>query len=469
MASVKKNYFFIAIYQFLLLFVPLITTPYLTRVLGARSLGVYSYTNSIAHYFTIFIMMGLTIYGSRQIAIVRNDEIELNNSFSEIVSVQLVNGIFFSLIYSIYSLYIFFYEKEIFFITILWGFYVISASLDISWFFSGMENFKLIVIRNLIAKIIVIVGIFSLVSRDGLWIYIFIVSLGDFISQIVLWKNIDKYVKVEFNFDYKKYIKHYKKCLVLFVPVVAVSLYTIVDKIMLGYMSSYEELAFFDNSQKITVLPLAIITSLGTVMLPRISNLISQKSNNNVFEYIGKSMKFTLASSIGVAFGLAAFSPSFSVLYFGPEFSNCGDMIVLLSITIPIIAWANVIRMQYLLPNNMDNVYIFAVMMGAILNIILNILLIPRYNAYGAIVATIATELCVTFIQSYYVKEDLPLLQFSAWGCVFLLVGAVLYYISISIGLCVDSDIIFLLVKAFGWIFIYGMTSIVFFKILPSF
>ena len=462
MVSVRKNYLYNIIYQILLLLLPLVTVPYLTRTLGAFGLGMFAYTNSIAQYFVIMIMMGVNLYGSRQIAKVRDDVNKLGKEFSEIISLQIINAVIFIIIYLIYALYVYLFEYDRFPITIVWSAYVLSAGFDITWFFAGLENFKIIVVRNVVLKFAMVIGIFIFVTDDSsLLTYVLLVSVGTFFSQVALWFN--NCVQFKFDCRLKTYKKHFRRCFTLFIPVISVSIYTIVDKVMLGYMSTYDQLAFFDNSQKIITIPLALITSLGNVMLPRITHLLVGGNDDMIDGYIEKTMFFTIVASIGFVSLIVAIAPVFSRLFFGDSFADCGDMIKYLSLTIPFIAWANVIRMQYLIPRNMDYAYVIAVVLGALINLLMNFILIPKYNAYGAIFATIATEIFVAIIQTAYVKNKLPIARFFYNGMFFIIPGVVSCYgMIIAIGY-LNNNMISIAVNAFlgGGVYLLGVVCII--------
>ena len=193
MESVKKNFIYNVVYQILLVILPLITAPYIARTLGATAVGIYSYTNSIAYYFILFAMLGISNYGNISIASVRDNKEKLNKTFSTIYQLQFILFILAIVIYCIYSI---FFVSENNLIFILQIFYVASGLLDISWLFFGLEQFKLTVFRNVVIKVITLVAMFLFVKNpDDLWIYTLIMSVGTFISQAYLWLYVRKFVK----------------------------------------------------------------------------------------------------------------------------------------------------------------------------------------------------------------------------------------------------------------------------------
>ena len=426
MSSVKKNFSYNVMYQLLVLIMPLITAPYISRVIGAEGQGIFSYTYSIAQYFVLFAMLGLTNYGNRTIAKNRENKEKLSKEFCSIYVLQILTSL---IIIFCYIIYIVFFVNQYKIYATIQLIYVISAIFDISWFFFGMEKFKITVTRNAIIKILSVCSIFILVKeQNDLWKYCLIMVMATLISQLSLWP----FLKKEVNFirpKWKEIKSHIIPNITLFIPVIAVSIYKIMDKIMLGIMSSMENVGYFENAEKIINVPLSFITALGTVMLPRISNLIAKGENEQINKYINKSMEFVIFLSIPLALGLIAVGDTFAPIFFGDEFITTGYIIQYLAITIVFISWANVIRTQYLIPNEMDRPYIQSVFLGAIINIIINVILIPKMGAIGAAIGTIFAEFSVMFYQTCYVRKKIDIVIHFKYLIKFLAKGLIMFII----------------------------------------
>lgn len=421
--NVKVNYIYSVLYQLLLVLVPIITAPYLTRKVGAEQLGVYSYTNSIAHYFYLFAMLGMQNYGNRCIAQARDNQKLLSQKFSEMITLQLIWGVVVIFCYSIYLVALLFMHSPFFISSLIWGLYIISGTIDISWFFWGIEFFKITVLRNIIIKIFTTIGIFTLIkSPNELNLYIFLIAGSSILTQAILWLNVKKYIKYE-KPSMQRIKVHIKPNLLLFLPVIAVSIYTIMDKIMLGKWGTMEQLGFYDNVQKIMTIPTGLITALGTVMLPRMSNLFANKNKDIAMQYLSISMQFSCFFAIPFMFGILAIAPLFVPIYFGQGYDPCINMMELFSVTILFISWANVIRTQFLIPSEKDKIYLGSVIVGAIVNVIANIILIPIYNATGAIIGTICAEFSVALLQTVCVRYSLPVIKYIKESIFFLIPG----------------------------------------------
>ena len=259
--SLKKNYIYSIAYQILTLLIPLITTPYLSRIFGAEYIGIYSYTNTIAQYFVLFAILGLNNYGNRAIAIVRDDKEKLDKTFSEIYTMQLITGI---TALSIYVLCAVFFFKEYRFYSLILTIYVFSSVVDINWLFFGLEKFKLTVTRNATIKLISVVAILKLIrSKEDLWLYTAIFAMSAFFSNALLWIYAAKEVKF-IKPSIKGVCKHLKLNLIMFIPVIAISIYKYMDKLMLGGFSKIE-VGYYENVEKIFTVAMGFVTAFGNV------------------------------------------------------------------------------------------------------------------------------------------------------------------------------------------------------------
>lgn len=444
MESIHKNFVYNVLYQLLLIALPLITAPYISRTLGATSVGIYSYTNSVAYYFLLVGMLGLANHGNRSVAAARDDQDKLNIIFSSIFSLQVM--IFaFSII--VYVIYIVFFVSNNRIIAFLQLFYVISGLFDISWLFFGLEKFKLTITRNLLIKISAIVLIFVFVHNpDDLWIYTLIMSLGTLLSQIYLWWFVKKYVTFSWPGIYG-ILKQIKPAMILFIPVLAYSIYKVMDKIMLGNISTYEQVGYYQNAEKIINIPMGIITALGTVMLPRMSSIIANGKEEKTQYYLRLSIKFVTILCSAIGFGLIGISKILAPVYLGIDFQACAPLIMLLSITVFFVAWANVIRTQYLIPHHYDNVYLISTLVGAILNLVINIVLIPLYHSNGAAVGTIIAEFSVMFVQMIAVRKEFPAWKYIVQYVPVLIIGGIMAFLVYKLGNMLGYSITTLIIQ----------------------
>ena len=460
MKSVKENYIYSVLYQILSIALPLVTIPYVSRIFGPEGLGIYSYTSSISQYFYLFALLGINNYGVRAIAVVREEIDKRNIIFSEIYSMQLFFSLLVLFLYFIYTL-TWGIQYQVFFI--IFSLNIIATLFDVNWYFFGTEKFKLTVVRNTIIKLLSLVAIFLFIKEPSdLWIYIFIHSVSVLLTSVVLWP----YLRREITFIKPKFanvIKHIQPNFIMFVPVVAVSVYKFMDKIMLGNFSIIEA-GYYETAEKILTVVLGLVTAFGTVMLPRMSFLAANESKENVFAYIGKSMDFIMFLSISIACGIYAVAPDLIPMYFGPEFMSCVEIMEALVITAVITSWANVIRTQYLIPFHHDSVYVWSVILGAVTNFLLNLLLIKKFGAMGAVVGTIAAELVVAIIQSVKSKKELPIFKMIIRSVPFLLFGIIMIIIVRLVSNLQIDIYVRLIFEIFIGAIIYLIPSFIYFK-----
>lgn len=426
MKTENKNFLFNVVYQFLIYIFPLITIPYLSRVLGVESIGIYSYTFSIVYVFMLVAMLGINTYGNRAIARVRDDKEQLSRTFFSIYFLQLIINSVVILIYIIF-LYLTTSKYNLFFQMHL--ILLLSVCLDINWFYFGLEKFKITITRNIIVKIISTVLIFVLVKQEAdLWKYMLIMGGQAFISQFYLVCILPKFVSFRMP-KINEAFRHLKGCLILFIPVLAFSIYRVIDKIMLGAMSSVTELGYFENAERIINIPIAVISALGTVMLPRMSYLL-RDGKSEYKKQIFESMKLALLLGTTMSLGLILIGKDAALIMFGLEFSKSGGIIMALSVTIIASAWANVVRTQFLIPKGKDKIYVYSTIGGAIINICSNVILIKHYGAYGACVGTILAEIFVAVYQSIMCRKDIEIKKYIVLLIEFLVKGVIIMIIA---------------------------------------
>ncbi|QLY79140.1 flippase [Clostridium intestinale] len=400
--SVGKNYFYNLIYQITVILIPLITIPYISEVLGPSGIGISSFTNSVTQYFILIGTLGINIYGSRIIAIVREDTEKCKVIFWEILILQLVtclaSFIIYIVIFGFNNIYSFYY--------LIQSIYILAASIDITWYFVGIEDFKKASIRSTIVKLLSVVCMFVFVKTfDDLWKYILINSFFMFVGQIIIWFYIDKsFMKLKYLKNINIF-KHLKPSLHLFIPQIAIQVYMVLDKTMIGVLTNESEVGFYDNSQKIIRLSLAIVTSLGTVMLPKIANLHSNGDTEKIEAYLKNAFRFMTLIAVPIVFGLIGISDNFVPWFFKEKFLKVIPLMKLSSMMVIIIAWGNVFGTQYILATGKMKEYTKSVIIGAVVNFTLNIILIPKLLSLGAVIATLCAETIITLIQLYYSKE----------------------------------------------------------------
>ena len=442
--SVKKNYIYNLTYQILIMIVPLITTPYLSRVLGAEAIGIYSYTLSITTYFILFGSLGVAMYGQREIAYVQDDKMKRSKVFYEILLMRFITlGISMIIFYFTFAMkgqYSIYYR--------ILTLELISNALDISWFFQGIEEFKKTVIRNTLVKIISVVCIFAFVKNvNDLYKYFIIYVLSTFMGNISLWMYVPKYIE-KIKIRELEIFRHLKPTISLFIPQVAVQIYTVLDKTMIGsIVNDKSEVGFYEQAQKIVKLLVTVATSLGTVMVPRMANTFASGNKEKLKEYMNKSFNFVLMLACPLMFGMISIANKFVPVFYGDGYNK---VIILINIIIPIvlaIGLSNVIGTQYLLPTKKQKGYTISVTAGAIVNFILNIIFIRLWKSVGASIATVIAEFVVTGVQFYIVRNEIKFIDVIKIMKNYIIASIIMFIISMILGKFITNNIMSILVQ----------------------
>lgn len=442
--SIAKNYIYNLIYQILVIILPLITTPYISRVLGAENIGIYSYTLSITTYFILFGTLGVASYGHREIAYVQESMEKRSKVFYEINIMRLItlsiSMVFFYSCFCLHGRYSMYYK-----ILLL---EIIANCIDISWFFQGMEEFKKTVTRNIVIKFVSVICIFLFVkSRTDLGLYILIYVLSTFLGNALLWFYLPKYI-TKVKWKELNFFRHLKPMISLFIPQIAIQMYTVLDKTMIGaIVPDKAETGFYEQSQRIIKILLTLATSLGTVMAPRIANTFAKGDYEKIKEYMLSSFSFILMIAFPLLFGIISISSNFVPIFFG---SGYDKVILLMNIISPIILFiglSNVIGTQYLLPTKQHKKYTISVLMGACVNFILNLFLIKKYASVGASVATVIAECCVTCMQFYLVRKELKIKDVLKISHKYFIASIIMFIVSILIGYTINNNLLSLIVQ----------------------
>ena len=394
-SSLKQNYIFNMLYQVLAIALPLITTPYIARVLNPEGVGAYQYSYSVVAVFVLIANLGTNLYAQREIAFAQENIQKRSVVFWEILFIRcamtlLVTPFYFGVIYL---------KREYFTLFSIQYLLLVATALDISWLFQGMEDFKKIAIRNVIVKLVSVACIFGFVqSEKDVPLYTFIITFSAFVSAVVLWfytRNAFERI----NIHQLHPSRHLKSVLMLFLPYAAIYVYTYVDKIVLEALSTEEQVGFYSQSENIVKLAMTLITSLGTVMLPHVASLIKQKNWEQVTKQIQDSTHFVFFLGCPMMCGIIAVAPLFVPWFLGDKYAPCVHILQYLAPLILIIGMTNVTGQAVLVPLNKQGIYTTSIVLGAIFNVICNILLIPRLQAVGAVIGTLGAELIVGTIQ----------------------------------------------------------------------
>ena len=406
MKSIRKNYLYNAFFNAFKLVFPLITIPFVAKALGPEQLGTYLYVYSVVALFSLVSNLGIMNYGNKLIASNRDNPEKLSKAFISLYLVSLCMTIPALILYFVYCI---FFVKDNQAIFLIQSLLLFSTLFDITWFYMGIEEFAIPIKRDTMVKAVTLAAILLLVNvSDGLVTYTIIMSVSALVSMLSIWVYIPRYISLV-KIRFSDCMLHFKPLLVLFIPVAAVSIYTSLSIVLLGTLANNTEVGQFVTATRIIAIPLGFITAMGAVMLPRMSHIVSNNNVSKVNRYIKDSMAFVMFMTIPVSLGFIAPSQSFIPLFLGIEFSQAGVLLAIIAPVIIFAAWANVLRTQYLIPQGRNTSYIISVVIGALLSLGLNLILIPKFKAYGAAVSMLLAEFSVMLYQSWALRNELRL------------------------------------------------------------
>ena len=457
--NTKTNFIFQMLYQMVTLVIPLIIAPYLTRILGDASLGIYTFTYSIVFCFMSMARLGIDKYGQRVIASVRDDYEKLRKTFWSLYTVH----VFFTIVsLLLYFCFIFFGGKKYFCVYLIQGIGLFGVIFDITWYFYGMENFKFIVLENLCVKISELLMIFVFV-KDGanLMGYTFIMSISTCFGYLVIFPYVIKDLK-PIKLEVEDIKEHIKPLCVLFVAVIATTIYQMIDKTLLGYLSTSENVAYYEYANKIVNVPVNLVYVMGTVLMPRACVYAAKGDKNNQIKYLDYSLQFVTFIGIGALFGLLSVANLFSVIYYGSDFSYCGQVIIALSPIIFLLGIENIVRTQYMIPNHLDKQYTICLLITAFINLGLSAILIPIIGIYGAVIGTVVAELSCAIIQVVLCQAVISVNKVIKTSIPYIISGGVMYFIIGLIKLRYNTSLCHLLVQVIVGGFCYCILSCVY-------
>lgn len=396
--KVIKNYLYNLSYQILTIILPIITVPYVTRIFTSEDLGNYGFYNSIVSYFSLFAMLGIGIYGTKQIAAARN----VSSTFWNIYVIQVAASILTLLVYIIviYSI-----PQMSGIIPLILGITLFSKMIDISWLFTGKEDFKKITLRNTMVKVAGVISIFTFIkSSEDLYLYIFLIVIFDFLGQFVMWIPAKKFIKRP-SFDTKIIKKNLHPIVLLFLPQVAISLYVVLDRTLLGLLGSYSDVGIYEQGQKLTSILLTVVSSLGAVMLPRVANLLSERKEKEAQNMVRFSFILYNLIIFPMIFGLIAINEIFVKLFLGQNFQDVKYVLYIIVFNIMFIGWTNILGYQVLVVRNKNKEFMLSTTIPAIVSVAVNITVIPFFGYIGASITSVVVEFLVFAIQWYYSRN----------------------------------------------------------------
>jgi O-antigen/teichoic acid export membrane protein len=454
MSKLKKNIMFVVLQQALLLAIPFLTTPYISRVLGPDAIGLYSFSFSIVTLVINVFLLGANLYAVREVAESKNNRSLLNQIFSEIFYLRLILLALGLIVYLLICEYKF-DGQLIFYLQTL---HIIAAFLDITWFYQGIEQFKKTVIRNIGIKLFGLICVFIFIkSPEDVTYYTIILGLSTFFGNLALFYRLNREVSFTQQISFYRCRKHLKDMAILFLPGISAIIYSVLDKTMLGILSSAGQVGIFEQSQKIIFMITSLITATGIVMLSRNSAIIAEGNMGLLQKQMETGIVATLLIVFPITFGFIMISPEFILLFLGNGFQ---ESIVVSMILSPIIIFKSIgviFGSWYFVPMKKNKQYTIPLIVGALFNVIMNIVLIPPFGSTGAAVAAVFAEGIILIIQALFVRKVINfkwILKHGAIKYFILSMFMLLLLFTVFSRISLDNLLIIVILKvSFGMIF----------------
>ena len=407
--SIKFNFimnFILTVSNFLF---PLITFPYVSRVLLPEGTGKVAFALSIVSYFTLFASFGVATYGIRAIAQVRDDKERLSKTTHELLFINIISMIIVYIALAIAILVVpkFAMEKELFWVTSL---FILFTIIGIEWFYKGLEKYQYITIRTIIFKIASLFLVFLFVKEKSDYIIFAFISIFAIVGSSVLnLINSRKLINYTLYSEYE-FKKHLKPMFVLFLTSMAIAIYTSLDEGLLGLLSSPEQVGYYNAAVRVKGILFTLITSLGVVLLPRLSYYVENHMETEFHEALAKSTNFIIVIAASVVIFFTLFAKETILILAGENY-------VASIIPLQIVVWAlilsaitNILGIQILLPLKKDKQLLFSVLCAATVDVIANFLLVPKLAAVGTALSVIAAELSVLIVQMIILRQYIKIL-----------------------------------------------------------
>ena len=368
------------------------------RIFTSEALGNYVFYNSIVSYFSLFAMLGIGVYGTKQIA-TANDA---NSIFWNIYVIQLIASI---LAIPVYVIAVFSIPQMRTTISLILGVVLLTKMLDILWLFSGKEDFKKITLRNTVVKVTGVISIFTFIkSSEDLYLYVFLIVIFDFLGQFVMWIPAKEFLnRPTFNLESIK--KNIRPTILLFLPQVAISLYVVLDRTLLGLLGAYSDVGIYEQGQKLISILLTVVNSLGAVMLPRVANLLSERKDREAQNMVKFSFILYNLMIFPMIFALIAVNEVFVKLFLGKNFQDVKYVLYIIVLNIMFVGWTNILGYQLLVVRNKNKEFMLSTTLPAFVSVAVNIVVIPIFGYIGASITSVVVEILVFAIQWYYSRN----------------------------------------------------------------
>lgn len=404
MASLKKNIFYSGLLTTANYIFPLITYPYVSRVLGVANIGVCNFVDSIINYFIIFSVLGIGTVGIREIARHKGNKEELQETFSKLFTINTISTTIalVVLLISMHTIPRLEENYELMWVGVL---KLVFKYLLIEWFFKGLEDFKYVTNRTLIVRCLYVASVFIFVrDASDVVVYYFLLSSTIVVNAIINVIYARKFVRFRFCFySLKDYIK---SLCIMGAYSVLTSLYTTFNVAYLGFVSSDVEVGYYTTSTKIHHIILTAFTAITGVLMPRMASILAQKKYDEYKRLIKKSISVLFIFAIPCVIAIELLAPEIIKIIAGPGFEGAILPLRIVAPLVLIIGFEQILIIQSLMPMGKDKAVLINSIIGAIVGIIANVILVPHLEAVGSAIVWLVSEIAVMCSAIYFLSKE---------------------------------------------------------------
>lgn len=451
--SIKKNYIYSMVSQVLLLGSPFITIPYTSRVLNPETVGTASFVRSIANYFVLFATLGITRYACREVSYLQNDRSRRSQVFW---NVKALTCITVSLNIAVFLVLAYIYARANFHLYVIASIEVITILFDVTWVYAGMESFGITVLKSMAVRVAQIIFLLTFIKSNADLPYYVGGSISmAMLGNVALWFLLPKYISRPKLKDIKPF-NDFKVILQLFVPNIAIEIYTVLDKTMIGvFTGEPAENGYYEFCMKTVRMTITIVTAIAGVISPRIGFLFASKDMEQIYKYMYKSYSFMWMLGVPICIGLIGISDNFVPWFFGAGYFRVAGLIKAASLLMLATSFGNLTGAQYLIPTKRHNQFTKSVMIGAGVNFCLNLVLIPLFKAYGAVIASVIAEMSIAASQLYMIRHELKIRKIFALGKNNYIAGIIMLVFLVVIGKKLAPSVIHTFMMIFSGALVY--------------
>jgi len=427
--SIKRNFVHNILFILSNILFPIVSFSYTSRILGPEGIGKVQFVITFAQYFVMMAALGIPVYGIREISKAQGDQNRLNKLFSGLLFINILTSLILLFLYIVIISVVGWFHQDIS-LYIFGGILVLFGFSSLDWFYVGSERFSFLSIRSIIIKVLALIALFLFVKNSNDLIVFFLITVFSILGNNI-WNLLNLNGKIKLSFKQLALKKHLPVLFILFSTSIAISIYTLIDTLLLGFLADNKSVGLYTAAIKISKIFIPLVASLGTVLIPKITQSIYTNDNKLTQTLTDKSFSFICLLGIPISFGLFIYSPEIMMVFSGDQFIDAIPTMQIASPLVFLIGLGSIFGLQLLIPGGNEKGFLVATIFGLVISIILNLTLVTTFKDKGTAIATVMSELTVSLASFYFVKRKMQL-RFN-WSLALNALGTCLIFIPIAL------------------------------------